>query len=91
VWLHRSLENYRVPRRLRATAGEFGPVPERLNPIFRDREELASADNLGASVQAALVDSESLIVICSPRAAQSRWVNEEVLAFKRLGRSGRIY
>lgn len=91
AWLHRSLENYRVPRRLRATAGEFGPVPERLNPIFRDREELASADNLGASVQAALVDSESLIVICSPRAAQSRWVNEEVLAFKRLGRSGRIY
>jgi hypothetical protein len=91
AWLHRSLENYRVPKRLRATEGEFGPVPERLNPIFRDREELASADNLGASVQAALADSESLIVICSPHAAQSHWVNEEVLAFKRLGRSGRIY
>lgn len=91
AWLHRSLENYRVPKRLRATDGEFGPVPERLSPIFRDREELASADSLGASVQGALADSEALIVICSPQAAQSRWVNEEVLAFKRLGRSGRIY
>ncbi|MGH8124161.1 MAG: TIR domain-containing protein, partial [Rudaea sp.] len=91
AWLHRSLENYRVPKRLRATAGDFGPVPERLNPIFRDREELASADNLGASVQGALTDSDALIVICSPQAAQSRWVNEEVLAFKRLGRSARIY
>jgi len=38
--LHRSLENYRVPKRLRGTPGEFGPVPERLNPIFRNREEL---------------------------------------------------
>jgi hypothetical protein len=91
AWLHRSLENYRVPKRLRATAGEFGTVPDRLSPIFRDREELASADDLGARVQTALADSDALIVVCSPDAACSRWVNEETLAFKRLGRSHRIY
>ncbi|MEO8742866.1 MAG: toll/interleukin-1 receptor domain-containing protein [Lysobacteraceae bacterium] len=91
AWLHRSLENYRVPKRLRATEGEFGTVPDRLHPIFRDREELASADDLGGRVQAALADSDALIVVCSPNAAHSRWVNEEVLAFKRLGRSRRIY
>ena len=89
--LHRSLENYRVPKRLRATAGEFGPVPERLSPIFRDREELASAGDLGARVHSAMADSDALIVVCSPEAARSRWVNEEVLAFKRLPNGGRIY
>ncbi|HEV2608144.1 MAG TPA: toll/interleukin-1 receptor domain-containing protein, partial [Xanthomonadaceae bacterium] len=91
TWLHRALEGYRVPKRLRASAGEFGPLPDRLNPIFRDREELASAGDLGARVQDALSASDALIVICSPAAAGSRWVNEEVLAFKRLGRGDRIY
>ena len=28
---------------------------------------------------------------CSPAAARSRWVNEEILAYKRLGREGRIF
>jgi len=91
AWLHRSLEVYRVPRLLRGTSGEFGPIADRLQPIFRDREELASAGALGTRLQEALADSEALLVICSPDAACSRWVNEEVLAFKRLGRSGRIY
>ena len=31
------------------------------------------------------------LVICSPEAARSRWVNEEILAFKRLGRDDRIF
>lgn len=89
--LHRSLEAYRVPRLLRGTVGEFGPVPERLHPIFRDREELASAGALGGRLQDALADADALLVICSPDAACSRWVNEEVLTFKRLGRGDRIY
>ncbi len=89
--LHRSLENYRVPKRLRGTPGEFGPVPERLSPIFRDREELASSADLSKRVQDALRESDAMIVVCSPQAANSHWVNEEVLAFKRLGRGDRIY
>lgn len=31
-----------------------------------------------------------MLVLCSPAAAHSRWVNEEILAFKRLGRGERI-
>jgi tetratricopeptide (TPR) repeat protein len=89
--LHRSLENYRVPKRLRGTPGEFGPVPERLSPIFRDREELASSADLSKRVQDALGESDAMIVVCSPQAAHSHWVNEEVLAFKRLGGGARIY
>ena len=90
-WLQRNLEGYRVPSRLRGGSGEFGPLPDRLAPFFRDREELASAGELGPKIQAALADSEALIVICSPDAARSQWVNGEILRFKRSGRNNRIY
>src|SRR6478736_2017820 len=83
--LHRSLENYRVPQRLRGTPGEFGPVPERLNPIFRDREELASSADLNKRFQNAPRGSDAMVVVCPPEGARSHLVNEEVLAFKRLG------
>jgi hypothetical protein len=91
AWLHRSLENYRVPQRLHGKPGEYGAIPERLTPIFRDREELASSGDLAARVQEALAQTEALVVICSPDAARSPWVDKEILAFKRLGRGARIY
>jgi len=90
-WLHRSLEGYRPPQPLVGTATAHGPVPKRLHPVFRDRDELASATDLGALIVAALADSACQIVICSPAAAKSRWVDEEILAFKRLGREDRIF
>lgn len=89
-WLHRTLEGYQLPRRLHGAAGEFGPLPDRVRPVFRDREDLASAGGLTPKIQAALDDSEALVVICSPDAARSPWVNDEVLRFKRLGRGDRI-
>jgi len=68
-----------------------GEVPKRIAPIFRDRDELPSATDLGSLIKAALADSACQIVICSPQAAKSKWVNEEILAFKRLGREDRIF
>ncbi|MDE2156157.1 MAG: toll/interleukin-1 receptor domain-containing protein [Xanthomonadaceae bacterium] len=90
-WLHRALETYAIPRRLVGRSTAAGVIPKRLAPIFRDRDELASAHDLGRKVNEALAQSANLIVICSPRSAGSRWVNEEVLAYKRLGRSERIF
>jgi eukaryotic-like serine/threonine-protein kinase len=90
-WLHKSLETYRVPRRLVGQTTTAGVIPQRLVPIFRDRDELASATDLGRKVHAAMAQSANLIVICSPHSATSRWVNEEVLAFKQFGRSERIF
>jgi hypothetical protein len=90
-WLHSALESYRPPKQLVGTATHRGAVPKRLSPIFRDREELASATDLGASINEALSRSACQIVICSPSAARSRWVNEEILAFKRLGREDGIF
>jgi tetratricopeptide (TPR) repeat protein len=90
-WLHRSLETYRLPKGVVGRDTAFGPVPARFTPVFRDREELATATSLGATLLAALEQSACLIVVCSPRAAKSRWVNEEILTFKRLGREDRIF
>ncbi|HET9819587.1 MAG TPA: toll/interleukin-1 receptor domain-containing protein [Rhodanobacteraceae bacterium] len=90
-WLHEALETWRVPSRLIGTQTATGVIPRRLAPIFRDREELASATDLSRTVDEALARSDALIVICSPNSARSRWVNEEVLAFQRMGRGDRIF
>jgi len=89
-WLHRRLETYRVPGRLAGRPGRDGAVPKRLFPVFRDREELPSSADLSNNISDALQKSRYLIVICSPQSAVSRWVNEEIFAFKRLGRADRI-
>ncbi len=90
AWLHRRLETYAIPRNLVGTQTPVGNVPKRLAPIFRDQDELPAAGNLGAELTAALTNSMFLIVICSPAANTSRWVNEEILAFKRLHGDDRV-
>lgn len=91
AWLHKALETYRVPKHLVGHAAACGPVPERIGPIFRDREELSTATSLGDVLTRSLTDSACLIVICSPNAAASHWTNQEILTYKRLGRSHRIF
>lgn len=81
-WLHNALEIYRTPKALVGTDGAYGPVAARLNPLFKDREEEAAGTSINAAVEAALASSEFLIVVCSPRSAQSRWVNHEIAWFK---------
>ena len=83
-WLHRSLESYRMPRRLVGRPGRDGPVPKRLFPIFRDTEELPAAGSLSEEIHDALYSSKCLVVICSPASAQSDYVNEEIRYFKTL-------
>jgi tetratricopeptide (TPR) repeat protein len=83
-WLHRKLEGYRLPKRLAGTQGEDGEVPERLSPIFRDRDELPAAGDLGERVRAALAVSRNLVVLCSPHSAASPWVAKEIATFREL-------
>jgi hypothetical protein len=89
-WLHKSLETYKVPRKLVGRKVDNGVVPRRIFPIFRDREELPGAADLGGKLKNALRQSRHLIVICSPKAAVSQWVNEEVKTYKALGREDRV-
>lgn len=90
TWLHRTLEGYRIPSKLVGKKTALGVVPARLTPIFRDREELSASHSLGQEVRAALDRSDFLLIICSPAAAASRWVNEEILAFKRIHGEQRV-
>ena len=82
--LHRRLERYVLPKRLVGRATPRGPIPRRLGPIFRDREDLPAADSLTVEVQAALAGSASLVVVCSPAARLSPWVSREVELFRSL-------
>lgn len=89
-WLHRSIEGYRVPKGVIGRETIYGPVPKRLFPVFRDREELPTASDLSEMIHDGLVNSSHLIVICSPNSAKSKWVNEEIKTFKKLGKQNRI-
>ena len=89
-WLHRSIEGYRVPKGVIGRETIYGPVPKRLFPVFRDREELPTASDLSEMIRDGLVNSSHLIVICSPNSAKSKWVNEEIKTFKKLGKQNRI-
>jgi len=89
--LHRTLETYGIPSSL----GRFdilgrGGKPNRIYPVFRDREELPAGE-LAARIQEALSDSRSMIVVCSPSAAASPWVEREIEAFLALGRKDRVF
>ena len=87
-WLHRRLEAYRLPKQFVASRDL---TTNRVGAIFRDRDELATSGDLSAAIKDALIESENLIVICTPNAARSKWVNEEIKLFKQLRSSDRVF
>jgi hypothetical protein len=86
--LHRALESYGIP----ATLGRFDLAGKanRIYPVFRDREELSAGD-LGERITRALEASGALIVVCSPNAAASPWVQKEIEHFIALGHGDSIF
>lgn len=85
-WLQKKLESYRVPD---GVGKRYPNNLDRLNSVFTDVSEL-SAGLLAEQIHNALERSQFLIVICSPSAAHSKWVNAEIEAFVRLGRTKHI-
>ena len=85
-WLHRKLETYRVPKGI--TPPQVGT--RRIGRVFRDNEELAASSDLSTAIKDALNKSEHLIVICSPAAASSKYVNQEIREFASLGRQDKV-
>ncbi len=90
-WLHRRLEAYRLPRGLRTPSLAVELKDRRIAPVFMDREELSTSADLATSIRIALQGADNLVVICSPAAARSRWVDEEIRSFAALGRGQRIF
>ena len=86
IWVQHELEHYHLPSSFNGRED----VRQDLRPVFRDIDEL-SAGNLPEQIKQALVNSQNLIVICSPQAATSPWVNQEVETFISLGRTDRIF
>ena len=82
-WLHKSLENFKIPPALVGTESRTGVVPKRIFPVFRDRDELPTSADLGANLHSALRNARYLVVVCSPKSAKSIWVNAEVEYFKK--------
>lgn len=86
AWLESALETYALPRALVGKHSSLGPIPKRLYPIFRDEDELSSAPSLGSKIESALDASRTLVVVCSPAARASAWVDREIEQFaKRAG------
>jgi tetratricopeptide (TPR) repeat protein len=89
--LFRLLDSYRPPKQLVGRETPTGLVPPKLHPVFRDREELATAHDLSDRIRDALERSDALVVVCTPQSAQSRWVNREIETFVSLGKGDRIH
>ena len=81
-WLQHQLSYYHIPSSVRKT--KIG-VPKRLQPIFIYEYDLAG-NQLHEAIRQELIASKHLIVICSPSAAKSKYVNNEVLEFIHEGR-----
>lgn len=89
--LHRRIESFRLPKPLRGTSVAGLTVGDRLSPLFRDRDELSSSGDLKTSLEEALSASTALIVLCSPTAATSRWVNHEIETFVAVHGARRVF
>ncbi len=85
-WLHAALEGFRIDRDLVGRPTPIGPVPKTLRPIFRDREDFSAGHSLNEQTESALQSSQFVVVVCSPNAARSVYVNEEIRRFKEIGR-----
>ena len=84
-WLQHKLEHYKLPSNLNGRTD----LPRSIRPIFRDATELTPG-NLPQQIHDALEASQHLIVICSPRSAQSYWVNKEIETFIAMGKQDNI-
>jgi hypothetical protein len=80
--LQQALEYYRLPNHLRQENPE---LPEYVRPVFRDMTDLEVGE-LSAQIHTGLERSHFLMVVCSPRAAASKWVNDEVEYYISLGK-----
>ena len=81
-WLQHQLSYYHIPSAVRK--GKIG-VPEKIRPIFIYEYDLAG-NQLHQAIEQELSASKYLILICSPSAAKSKYVNCEVETFIKQGR-----
>jgi hypothetical protein len=80
--VHRRLEDFHLDKDLVGRVTPAGIIPQELRPIFRDRQDFDVGASLSGETNTALDSSAALILLASPHAARSKYVNEEVRLFK---------
>ena len=85
--VQRKLEHYRMPATL---CSEHGWERTPIKPVFFAPTDIQPG-GLTEEIQERLRQSRNLIVICSPRSAQSVWVGKEIEFFHQLGRTKQIH
>ena len=88
--LQTRLERYVLPQALRLVKPGLRHDPRPIRPVFRDEDELVPGQGLSTRIRAALESAEYLIVVCSPAAARSEWVEREASQFSALGKRDNI-
>lgn len=76
--LHKYMETFKPPKSI-IKAGKTSRT--RIERVFRDKDELPLTNNLEDPIINALMQSEYLIVICSPRLKESIWCKKEIETF----------
>lgn len=84
--LHRYLEMYKLPKSLYDKCKNHS-----IERVFRDKDELPLISDLSEPIDAAIRDSEFLIVICTPQLKESRWCTREIETFKAIHGREKIF
>jgi hypothetical protein len=90
-WLANRLDRYIVPEEYRGTELPGDTIVGKyIRPVFRHREPLTPSSHLNDKIHEAIRESQYLIVLCSPQAAKSEWVNRVVKSFILAGKGRSI-
>jgi len=86
-WLQDKIEAYRLPTTIQKMNTAL--PKSKLRPCFRYHTDI-QPNELKTELRNKLEQSKYLLVICTPRSAQSPWVGNEIDTFVELGRRDRI-
>ena len=83
VRLQHAIERYRLPAVL---CKEDSSIPRRIKPLYCYLNDMHAGEELMQELKSRMEQSRYLIVICSPRAAKSAYINSGIDYFVSLGR-----
>jgi WD40 repeat protein len=94
-WLRRALRQFSLPGPAAYEAvnlaSDIAAGSRPFQRIFLDEEAIAAGPDLPLRLQSALRTSRCLVVICSPSAAHSRWVEEEIRLYRDIVPEARVF
>ena len=75
-WVQQQIEAYKLPAVLQKKNPQAPKT--RIRPLFRYHTDI-QPNELKEELRSKLEQSQYLLVICSPRSAQSQWVGQEIV------------